>query len=54
MSNTYLTEIFKGFQSLTAPAEKVQKVQYLQSLSKSGALNGYAINLPALIKAWSK
>ena len=51
MSNIYLTEIFKGFQSLTTPAEKVQ---YLQSLSKSGALNGYAINLPALIKAWSK
>lgn len=51
MSNAYLSEIFKGFQSLVTPAEKVQ---YLQSLSKSGALHGYSINVPALIAAWSK
>ena len=51
MSNIYLTEIFKGFQALTTPAEKVQ---YLQRVSKAGGFNGYNINVPALIKAWSK
>jgi len=46
-----LTEIIKGFQALTTPAEKIE---YLQRVSKAGGFNGYNINVPALIKAWSK
>ena len=46
-----LTEIIKGFQALSTPAEKIE---YIQRVSKAGGFNGYNINATALIKAWSK
>ena len=51
MSNTYLKEIFAEFQALNTVAEKIA---YLENLQKTGAVDGYAINLPNTIKAWEK
>ena len=51
MSNTYLKEIFAEFQALNTVAEKIS---YLKTLEKTGAVNGYAINIPNTIKAWEK
>ena len=49
MTNTYLKEIFAEFQDLETVAEKVE---YLENLKRTGAVDGYDIKLDNTIKAW--
>ena len=51
MTNTYLKEIFAEFQALNTVAEKIS---YLKTLEKTGAVDGYDIKLKNTIKAWEK
>ena len=49
MTNTYLADIFAEFKALETVAEKVE---FLESLKRTGAVDGYDIKLENTIKAW--
>ena len=46
-----ITEIIKGFKALETGAEKIS---YLKTLKRTGAVEGYDIKLDNTIKAWEK
>ena len=49
MTNAYLAEIFAEFKALDTVAEKVE---FLENLKRTGAVDGYDIKLDNTIKAW--
>lgn len=51
MTNTYLTEIFAEFKALDNVAEKIE---FLENLKITGAVDGYDIKLENTIKNWAK
>lgn len=46
-----LNDVFKEFQALPTVSDKIR---FLENLEKHGGFYGYDVNVPALVKAWSK